>query len=71
MTVPLDGLLGVVNREVVVDESAHAAGPGTNARAPNSTGMKRLKNACLEVVRRLNATMVECVMGFEAPVPND
>ena len=68
MTAPLDGLSGVVNSEVVVDADAHAAGPAVpNARALNSTGINRPRDTCLEVIRRLNATMGECVMGFKAP----
>ena len=48
---------------------AHAAGPPvTNARALNSTGINRPRDTCLEGIRRLNATMGECVMGFQAPV---
>jgi hypothetical protein len=70
MTAPLDGLSGVVNRVVVVGEDAHAAGPVTNARALNRAGIKRLRDTCLEFVRRLKATMVECIMGFKAPIHN-
>jgi hypothetical protein len=62
-------LSGVVKREVVVDADAHAAGPAvTNARALNSTGINRLRDTCLVEIRRLSATMGECVMGFQAPV---
>jgi hypothetical protein len=68
MTAPLDGLSGVVNRVVVVLDNAHAAGPVTNARALNSTGIHLLGDTCLEVIRRLNATIGFCVMGFIAPI---
>jgi hypothetical protein len=68
MTDPLDGLSGVVKRDVVVDEAAHAAGPAvSNARALNSTGINRPSDTCLEVIPRLNATMGEYVMAFKAP----
>jgi predicted metal-dependent peptidase len=69
MTAPLDGLSGVVKSEVVVEAVAHAAGPAdTNARAPNSTGIHRPGDIRREVMRRLNATMVDWVMSFRAPV---
>jgi hypothetical protein len=70
MTAPLDGVSGVVNSDVVVDEVAHAAGPAVpNARAPNSTGTnRRAKANCLEGIQRLNATMGDSVMGFKAPI---
>jgi hypothetical protein len=69
ITAPLDGASGVVKSEVVVDEVAHAAGPAVaNARALNSTGINRPRDTRLEDIRRLSATMGECVMGFKAPV---
>jgi hypothetical protein len=54
---------------VVVDADAHAAGPAdTNARALNSTGIHRPGDTRRVVMRRLNATMVDWVMGFRAPM---
>jgi hypothetical protein len=66
MTAPLLGLSGAVNREVVVDVNAHAAGAAvTNARALNSTGTNRPRVICREIKRRLKATMGKCVMGLK------
>ena len=66
MTVPLDGVSGVTNRDVVVALDAHAAGTAvTNARALNNSGINRLKDACREIRRRLTATWVECVIGSD------
>ena len=66
MTVPLVGLSGVTNRDVVVALDAHAAGTAvTNARALNNSGINRLKDTCREIRRRLTATWVECVIGSE------
>ena len=69
MTAPLDGVSGVVKREVVVEDAAHADELATNARALNKTGIMRLKDTGLEVIRRVTATMVECVMVVKAPIP--
>jgi hypothetical protein len=69
MTAPLDGVLGVATREVVVEDAAHANGPATNARALNRTGIMRLRDTGLEDLRRIRATIVECVMVVKAPIP--
>jgi hypothetical protein len=53
----------------VVEDAAHADEPATNARALNRTGIMRLKDTGLEVIRRVIATMVECVMVVKAPIP--
>jgi hypothetical protein len=66
ITAPLDGLSGVVNKEVVVAADAHAAGPpAANARALNNTGIHRLRKTFVEGTRRLSATMVDWLMGSE------
>jgi hypothetical protein len=66
ITVPLDGVSGVVNSEVVVGAAAHAAGPPTtNARALNSTGTHRPRDTCLEVIWRLNGVMGDWLMIFQ------
>jgi hypothetical protein len=60
ITWPLEGLSGVVKRVVVVDEAAHAIGPAViSATALNRAGIHRLRDPCLEVIRRLNVTMAE------------
>lgn len=69
MTEPLGGFSGVVKREVVVDEVAHATGPAAaKASALNSTGIHRPRDPCLEAIRRLNVTMAEWLMDFKAPI---
>jgi|ERR1700678_1534222 hypothetical protein len=69
ITAPLAGASGVMKRDVVVGEIAHAAGMAvSNARALNSIGLIRRRDACLGIIRRLRATMGECVMGFKAPI---
>jgi hypothetical protein len=53
----------------VVGDIAHAAGTTTTkARALNSTGIHRLRDSCLEVKRRLIATIGEWVMSVKAPI---
>jgi hypothetical protein len=68
MTAPLAGSSGVMKRDVVVGDIAHAGTAVSSASALNSIGMNRRRDACLGIIRRLRATMKECVMGFKAPI---
>jgi hypothetical protein len=68
ITAPLDGFCGVVKSDVVVEDAAHAAGPASNARELNSTGIKRRRDTCLEVIVRFNESMAEWFMGVKAPI---